>query len=197
MKSLVGMLLLASVAFAAVQPLQPPSKNPPKPGEKPKDDPKAKPDAKPKPKKIKDPLTIKVVTTTGQGNKYAGTDTARVYILLNADEKQKHRLTHKNKPFQRGAKDSFELKNIDFDPSKIESVRLLNDSADMWKCETISFQFFRAGKESKVHRHSPAQYLSKAEERKKLHAKPFVDLKMKVQMAEPKPSHADDANDGG
>lgn len=63
----------------------------------------------------------------------------------------------RSKSFQRGAKENFELKNIDFDPSKIESLRLMNDSTDMWKCETISFQFFRAGKESKVHRHSSAQ----------------------------------------
>jgi hypothetical protein len=56
----------------------------------------------------------------------------------------------------------------------------------MWKCETISFQFFKSGKESRIIRHSPAQYLSNAPERRALHAKPFVDFKMKVVLEEAK-----------
>ena len=195
MRTLVATLIV-SVTFAAVA--QPPAgdKNPPPPtkpkdASKPKTDTKPKPgekpktDAKAKPKPIKDPLIIKITTTTGQGNKYAGSASPRVYLLINGDEKQKHRLTNRDKPFQRGGKDSFELK-IDFDPSKIESVRLSNESADVWKCETIAFQFFKAGKESKLLRHSPAQYLSNAPENRKLHAKPYVDIKMKVGMEEPK-----------
>jgi hypothetical protein len=189
MRTLVAILVVA-IAVSVVA--QPPggNKNPPppnkskdllKPGEKPKAD------AKPKPKPIKDPLIIKITTTTGQGNKYAGSATPRVYLLINGDDKQKHRLTNRNKPFQRGARDNFELK-IDFDPAKIESVRLTNESDDMWKCETIQFQFFRRGKESRILKHEPMQYLSAAPERKKLHAKPFIDIKMKVGMDEPKKS---------
>jgi len=190
MKSLVGLSLILLVGIGGAQ--TPPPKKPQSPPEKPKLDPKAKtdpkgkPEAKPKPKKIKDPVTIKITTTTGQGNKYAGTGSSKIFILLNGDANHKYQLTTKPKPFQRGAKDSFELKNIDYDPDKIESVRILSESPDMWKCETISFQFFKAGKESRVHRHSPAQYLSNAPENKKLHAKPYIDLKMKVQLEAPK-----------
>ena len=162
---------------------QPPKSDPPK-----KAPPGAKPKAEPKPKakpKIKDPLIIKITTTTGQGNKYAGSGGNKVYILINGDQEKKHRLTNREKPFQRGATDRFELK-IDLDPNTIESVRLINESPDMWKCETISFQFFKSGKESRTIRHSPAQYLSSAPERKALHAKPFIDFKMRVVLEEPK-----------
>ena len=51
---------------------------------------------------------IKITTTTGQGNKYAGSGGNKVYILINGDPELKHRLTNKNKPFQRGATDKFE-----------------------------------------------------------------------------------------
>jgi hypothetical protein len=127
------------------------------PGSKPKSECKPKADAKPKPKPIKDPLTIKVATTTGSANRYANSDAARVYILLNGDPTKKFRLTSKSKPFQRGATDRFERKNIDFDPTKIETIRLSNESSDVWKCETVAFQFFRAGRQYRVIRHAPGQ----------------------------------------
>jgi hypothetical protein len=178
MKPLAAVLMVIVVFNGTAQP---PKKQPPK-----KDPPGTKPKAEAKPKpKIKDPLVIKITTTTGQGNKYAGSGGNKVYILINGDEGQKHRLTNREKPFQRGATDKFELK-LDFDPSKIESLRLLNESSDMWKCETITFQFFKSGKESRVIRHSPGQYLSSATERKALHAKPFLDFKMRVVLEEPK-----------
>jgi len=169
-------LILLCGAFA-----QPPKSPPAK-----KDPPGAKPKADGKPKAmVVDPLVIKITASTGQGNKYAGSGGNKVYILINGDAEKKHRLTNKNKPFQRGATDKFELK-IDLDPDVIESIRLVNESADMWKCETITFQFFKSGKESRLIRQSPGQYLSNAPERKALHAKPFIDFKMKVVLEDPK-----------
>lgn len=160
---------------------QPPKKPAPK-----KDSPGAKPKTEVKPKpKIIDPLIIRITTTTGQGNKYAGSGGNKVYILINGDSEKKHRLTNREKPFQRGATDRFELR-LDLDPATIESLRLVNESSDMWKCETITFQFFKKGKESRVLRHSPAQYLSSAPERKALHAKPYLDFKMKAVLEDPK-----------
>ena len=147
--------------------------------------PPAKPKAKEKPK-VQDPLVLKVATTTGQGNKFAGTGGNKIYILVNGEPGKKYHLTNKNKPFQRGATDKFQLK-LDIDPAEIESLRLVNESNDMWKCETITFQFFKAGKESKVFKHAPAQYLSAEGEKKALHAKPYIDFKMKVTLEEPKP----------
>src|SRR5689334_21497773 len=128
MKAIVASLSLIVLCGAFGQPPKnpPPKKDPP--GAKPK------PESKPKPKLV-DPLIIKITTTTGQGNKNAGSGGNKVFILINGDAEMKHRLTNKNKPFQRGATDKFELK-IDLDPAVIESIRLVNESADMWKCET-------------------------------------------------------------
>jgi len=166
MRTLTAALLLFSVISGSAQP---PAKK-----------------EKPKKPKIKDPLVIKISTQTGQGNKYAGSGANKVFILINGEPEKKYHLTNKSKPFQRGALDKFQL-DTDLDPATIESVRLVNESDDMWKCETITFQFFKGGKESKLLRHTIGQFISNAHERKALHAKPYVDIKMKVLLEEPKP----------
>ena len=103
----VAALSLALLVMQDKKPGTPPGPPPGKPPGAPaqKDD-----KAKPKKKIPADALRIKVTTVTGGLSKYANTSNARIYVMFNGDDEQKARLTNKNKPFQRGATDTFEFR---------------------------------------------------------------------------------------
>lgn len=150
---------------------------------------KAEEKKKPAPRTFKNRLRVRVVTKTGGANKFANTSTGRIYLLLNGDPEHKARLAAKGKkPFERGATDQFDLL-FDLPAGEVKSVRLLSETADMWKCESFSVQFFQAGKQSAPYRFKPEQYFSASTERKLFHAVPFRDFPVK-------PALDEDAADG-
>lgn len=136
----------------------------------------------PKAKEPDDRLMLTVVTRTGGTNKFARADKIQIFVLINGDREHKHRLFNpKKNNFELGATDTFANIPIDMPLEKIESIRLAAEGDDMWKCETISFQFFQKELKSRLYKFNPARYVSAAKEKKAFASTPSLDFKLTVK----------------
>jgi hypothetical protein len=166
------LVLLASNLVA-----QPQKKNPPAPKGKTKAKAKAKAD---------DRLTLTVVTKTGRTNKFARANKIKIFVLLNADTAHKTQLLNPRKNnFELGATDTFKNIPVNLPLDQIESIRVAVEGDDMWHCESISFQFFQKGLQSREHKFTPDRFLSSAKEKKAFKPVSQLDFKLTPTLAPP------------
>jgi len=166
------MCIGSSVVFAQAEKKPPVSKDAAKPAVK-KPTEKAEAD---------DKLTMTVVTKTGGTNKFARADKVQIFVLVNGDRDHKQRLYNpKKNNFELGATDTFEKIPINVALEKIETLRLVAEGDDMWKCDSISFQFFQKGLQTKQYKFNPGRYLSAAKEKKAFATTPSLDFKLTVK----------------
>lgn len=149
-----------------------------------------------KKKKDDDAITMTVVTKTGSLNKNARADAIKIFVLLNGDTDHKTRLKDPKKDnFELGATDKFQKIPVKLPLDQITSIRLAVEGDDMWKCETISFQFFQGESQSKLYKFSPGRYLSAGKERKGYKAVKLLDFKLNPapKLAPPDSSDEEDS----
>ncbi len=145
------------------------------------------PKAAKSPKKPPSPneFRLTVVTHTGSGNKWAQS-VARIYVIINGDDEHRQRL---NKPkwsgFQNGATDTFANLRFDYPIDEIKTIKVKTESADMWHCEWITFQFFKGGKQSKVYKFTPDRWLSTGIKKRAFKVIPFVEFKLTPKLEDP------------
>jgi hypothetical protein len=156
------------VLFSSNLIAQPPKKKPPAP--------KGRAKAK---AKADDALTLTVVTKTGRTNKFARANKIKIFVLLNADPAHQTQLLNPRKNnFELGATDTFKNIPVNLPLDKIESFRLAVEGDDMWHCESISFQFFQQGLESREYKFKPDRFLSTAKEKKAFKPVSHLDFKL-------------------
>jgi len=147
----------------------------------------AKPKAAKSAKKAPSPneFRLTVVTRTGSGNRYGGAN-ARIYVVINGDNEHRRILDNpKWDDFQVGAIDTFKNLRFDYPIDEIKSIQIKSESDDLWKCEWITFQFFKGGKQSKVYKFSPNRFVSAGPEKKAFHAVPFLEFKLTPKLEDP------------
>jgi len=153
----------------------------------------AKPEGEKKP--ARDELTMTVVTKTGAVSKRAKADQLKVFVTINGDETQKVQLDNRKKDdFELGASDTFKNLRVKVPIEEIKTIRLSVEGKDMWKCESISFQFFQNDTQSQKFKFNPGRYLSEEKEKKGFNATTHVDFKLvsKPKMAVPEAADDDD-----
>jgi len=142
----------------------------------------------------KDQLTMTVITKTGSVAKWAKADKLQVFVTINNDEKHKIRIDNRIKGgFELGATDTFKGIPVKLPLDEIKTLRLSVEGKDMWKCETISFQFFQKGLQSHKYKFTPARYLSGEKERKGFTATTHVDFKLPSEPKLAPPEKDDDS----
>ncbi len=128
---------------------------------------------------------LTVVTHTGSGNKYAQS-VAKIYVIINGDDEHRQRLHKRNwSGFQNGATDTFANLRFDYPIDEIKTIKVKTESADMWHCEWITFQFFKDGKQSTVYKFAPNRWISSGIKGKAFKVVPFVEFKLTPKLEDP------------
>lgn len=127
-------------------------------------------------------LSMTVVTKTGKVNKFAATNGLKVYIFYNGDPMHRVQLDNPRKnDLELGATDTFRNLRVDPPLEEIKTLVLAVEGHDMWKCESISFQFFQKGLQTRMYKFNPDRFLSGSNEKRKLNAVPFLEFKLSTK----------------